>query len=260
MRARDEAASIASTLASLRRQTVVPEIILVDSGSTDGTREIASPLCDQILRLAPSEFSYGRALNRGAAVAAAPIHFALSAHCVPATDTWIEESLAHYGDARVAGTGGGLCGPDGRPLTCTMLQRADDVRAHPTWGFSNHASSWRACVWREFPFNENLPGTEDKEWAWRVLGAGWCIAFDPRLTVDMSHQWTGGVRDRYRRELREARGLASFAPMGAYGLRDLLHDWWSDTPTPARRPPWMHRCLNMSRAAGLAGRYRGRRS
>jgi rhamnosyltransferase len=259
VRARDEEASIGRTLDLLRRQTIVPEIIVVDSGSTDRTLLIAESRCDRILQIAPERFSYGRALNLGAAAATAPIHFALSAHCFPASDMWIERALSLYQLPEVAAAAGALTLPDGRPLTGTVLQHAADARAHPRWGFSNHASSWRAAIWDEFRFDEQLGGTEDKEWAWRVLHAGHAIAYDPGLWVDMSHQWRTSARDAYRRQKREIRGLATFAQLPPYGVRDLLQEWWYDIPADRHRPAWMHRFLNIRRLAGLAGRYQGMR-
>src|SRR5687767_15288768 len=96
MRARDAERTIGRALELLRAQTVEPEIIVVDSGSRDRTIEIAGGLCDELIELSAAEFSYGRALNVGARAAAAPVHFALSAHCFPERADWLERSLAHY--------------------------------------------------------------------------------------------------------------------------------------------------------------------
>ena len=45
-----------------------------------------------------------------------------------------------------------------------------------------------------FPFDESME-REDKEWSWRVLNAGWLIAYDPLLCVSSAHrQWAGCAR------------------------------------------------------------------
>jgi rhamnosyltransferase len=257
VRVKDEAGTLGATLAALRAQTVVPEIIVVDSGSTDGSLEIARRWCDQLVEIAPREFSYGRALNIGARAASAPVHFALSAHCVPARRDWVERALAHYARADVAGTTGDLELPGRVPLSGPFFQDEAFARAHPRWGFSNHASSWRASVWERFAFDESLDYAEDKEWALRVLAAGWVIAVDPDLWVDLSHQWRSGALVFFHRERRAARAMRRFVALPPYGLRELLREWWFDIP-PDHRSALRAR-LNPVRWAGMIGRYAGQR-
>lgn len=257
MRAKDAERTIGRALELLRAQTIEPEIIVIDSGSRDRTAEIARGLADELIELRASEFSYGRALNVGARAAAAAAHFALSAHCFPERTDWLERSLAHYERHDVAATNGIQGFPDGSPVLEPFHQDAAHAHANPFWGFSNHASSWRAAVWEEFPFNERIDYAEDREWSWRVLDAGWVIAFDPELWVDMSHMWRSSL-EFFRRELRAGRAIASFASVPPYRLGDAVREWWAHIPQD-RRPALYHR-LNYRRAAGLAGRYAGLRS
>ena len=257
VRARDEEATIGRTLSALRSQTVEPEVIVVDSGSSDRTVAIAGPLCDRLIRIAPERFTFGHALNVGARAASAEVHFALSAHCFPDQRDWVARALAHYERPDVAGTGGDRTLPDGRALEATLYQDAAHARAHPWWGFSNHASSWRASVWEQFPFDEEIEASEDRDWAFRVLDAGWVIAIDPQLWVRMSHVWRSGVRSFYRRRRREARALAGITSFPAYDLGDVLREWWTALPDTAHAP-MLHR-LDYRRMAGLAGKYAGYR-
>ena len=258
IRCMNEERTLETTLAALRRQTVVPEIIVVDSGSSDGSLEVARRLCDRVIEIPPERFTYGHALNIGARAAGAPIHFALSAHCAPERDDWIERSLEHYERADVAGTHGARALADGRPLAAPFYQNLQHARANPYFGFSNHASSWRASVWEQFPFDERLDYAEDKEWALRVLTAGWVIAVDPLLWVDMSHVWRSGLRTQYRRQKRAARALADITVLPPYGLRDFVREWWSAFPDE-RHAPLAYR-LDPRRMIGLAGKYMGLRT
>lgn len=67
IRALNEGQHIGRLLRGLEQQTVKPdEIILVDSGSTDDTVAIAKAAGCTVVRIAKNEFSFGRALNRGA--------------------------------------------------------------------------------------------------------------------------------------------------------------------------------------------------
>ncbi len=254
VRVKNEAATLERTLSSLRAQTVVPEIIVVDSGSTDGSLEIARGNCDALVEIPSSQFSYGRALNIGAQRASSPFHFALSSHCV-APRHWVEGALAHYDASEVAGVCGTQTFSDKTPVLRPFVQDAAYAAAHPRWGFSNHASSWRAAAWERFPFNEDLDYTEDKEWAHRVLRAGWTIVFDPALWVDMSHGWQNSV-DFYHRQRRATLATSTFISLPRYGLRELAVDWWTDIPRD-RHSRAFHRFVNYRRMAGMLGLYRG---
>jgi rhamnosyltransferase len=258
VRCMNEERTIAATLAAVQRQTVVPEIIVVDSGSTDRSVELARGSSDRVIEIPAERFTYGYALNIGARAAAAPIHFSLSAHCAPERDDWIERSLEHYERADVAGTHGARELPGGHPLERPFYQDAEHARTNPYYGFSNHASSWRASVWEQFSFDERLDYAEDKEWAMRVLTAGWVIAVDPLLWVDMSHVWRSGLRTHYRRQKRAARALADVTAPPPYGLRDCLREWWSALPDE-RHAPLAYR-LDYRRMVGLAGKYAGLRA
>ncbi len=82
------------------------------------------------------------------------------------------------------------------------------------------------------------------------------IAFDPELSVDMSHVWRN-PRVHFRRQRLGARTLAAFADLPRYRLRDCVREWWSGLPDD-RHSPWLYR-LDVRRMAGLAGKYAGHR-
>ena len=257
VRCKDEEKLIERALVSLRRQTVEPEIVVVDSGSRDGTLEIARRYCDQLIEIPAESFTYGYALNVGARSATAPVHFALSSHCHAHREDWIERSLAHYERSDVAAVNGYHALPDGTPLEGVFYQDAAHARTHPFWGLSHHASSWRASVRQEHPFNEELPWAEDREWAIRATAAGWVIAHDPAVSVDMSHAWRT-PRETFRRQRLGTLTIAGFVDLPEYGLRDCVREWWSQFPDDLHSR-WLYR-LDPRRAAGIAGRYAGMRA
>lgn len=227
VRTKDSGRTLGRALELLRAQTIPAEILVVDSGSSDDTLAIARSWADRVIEIPAAGFSFGRALNVGAAAAGAPIHLALSSHAAPPDARWIELSLAQYDRADVAGTSGAPTLPaSSAPLTTTFHQTLQDALAAPYWGFSNTASSWRAAVWKQLPFDETLSACEDKEWALRALAAGWTIAIDPRLRVADAHRAAQGLRHLYRRTRREAEAIASFAPLPPATLGGLLEEWW----------------------------------
>lgn len=259
VRCKDKADTIETTFQSLRAQTRRPEIVVVDSGSTDGTLEIARRYADVLVEIAPEDFTYGGALNAGAARASGDVHFALSAHCSPQFDDWIERSIAQYDNPRVAGTCQARRGPDGTPIEDVYLQTLQDAQWWPHWGFSNHGSSWRASVWEDFPFREDLIASEDKEWSWRVLHQGWTIAYDVRLSVPAGHRREAGVIALHRRVRKENEAMAELGALPRPTPRDLLREWWCHFNPDSRYP---HPVLRFShwRLAELTGAYLGART
>lgn len=252
MRTYNSAATLDECLASLRTQTVMPEIVVVDSGSTDATVEIAVPVADRLVRIPHESFSYGAALNRGAEVASAPVHFALSSHCVVPRRDWIERSLRHYERPDIAATNGQVRRPDGLPLLDTFLLTAETPAPDPLWGFSNHASSWRADLWRREPFDETLIASEDFEWSGRVLALGYAIVFDPALTILGHHLRAQGPVAFYRRSRREFLGASASRAIEPPTLGKAVAEWWSRHPPGTKR---YRQRLSPYRVAVLAGRY-----
>jgi glycosyltransferase involved in cell wall biosynthesis len=261
VRARNKQATIERTLRVLRAQTVQAQVIVVDSGSTDRTLEIARAYDAEIIETPPAEFSYGRALNIGTEHADGDIVFALSAHSAPDTDQWIEWSLEAYQDPAVACTLGHSEGPDRQVLAGPRsVSAADlDLKHNVTWGLSNHASSWRRSVWEDFRFNEEIIACEDKEWMWRVLADGYRMVVDPRLDVGIGHRWAQGPKALYIRTFREWATLAEFVEFDTAPLRAAAVRWWSYFPYPGSRPLWQRR-LNPRRSAEMAGEYLGVRA
>jgi rhamnosyltransferase len=257
VRARDEAENLARCLELLREQQVETalETIVVDGGSRDGTVEAARDGGASVLQLTGGEFSFGGALNLGAASVAGELLVALSAHAFPPDELWLSRLLAPFSNPRVACASGDLYGPEGGELQGRIEQDRVLAQRWPQWGYSNAAGAFRAQLWRARQFRTDLPGCEDKEWAWHWLQQGYVCVIDRELAVAHDHTHDS-VRSIYRRARREAAAFASYLELPPYGARQLITDWWSDlrwydSPLRARAS---HR-----RAARLLGAYAGRR-
>jgi rhamnosyltransferase len=230
MRSLNKGDTIEKSLLSVRAQTAPAEIVVVDSGSTDRTVEIARRYADRVIEIPPESFTYGGALNIGAEAASGDVHFALSAHSTPYHLTWIQDSLDLYARDDVAATNAAARTPRGEVLEGTYYQTAQDVVVDPVWGFSNHGSSWRASVWREHPFREDLAAAEDKEWSWRVLADGWTIAYSPRLAVTVDHRRHAGPVAFTRRILKERGALSAMGAVRPTTAAQALDEWWNPDP------------------------------
>lgn len=221
--------TLAASLASVRSQTVEARVVVVDSGSQDGTLAIARDLGDEVVEMPHSDFSYGRALNVGAAAATTGRLGALSSHTVLPHEEWLAVGLAHLDVGAVAACGG-LHDAEHRPLDAPF--RADDAyfREHRYWGFTNTANVFDTETWRREPFDETLVATEDQEWSWRAVRRGGYVVVDPRLVVSGGHRRNAGVRDYHRRMVSEIRALEHVRPLQRYRLLDAAGDWVRDEP------------------------------
>ncbi len=243
IRVRDEAEPLRRLLAILARQTAEHEVIVVRDG-----RSRAGEPAD----LVADPFSFGGALNLGAEAATGDIVVALSAHAFPRDDEWLARMVAAFGDAQAACAFGPEHRWDGEPLRERVRQDAALALAHPRWGYSNGAGAFRRSLWEQRPFREDLPGSEDREWALWALEAGHVCVLDPALAVDHDHS-RDGLRASFRRYAREARGDALFLDLPP--VRP-VREWWTEQG-------W-HRSkararLDPRRMARLAGTWWGRR-
>ena len=187
----NEEAHIDRLLTGVVRQTHVPEeIIVVDSGSTDATLAIASAFPVEIVTIAPEDFSFGRALNLGLASTSTDVAVLASAHVYPLYDTWIERLTAPFAGPETAITyGRQQTPPNGRFSERRILDqwfpaRSVELQRHP---FCNNANAAiRRSVWAEQPYDEDLTGLEDLDWAKRAPAAGQLLSYVAEAPVAQS--------------------------------------------------------------------------
>lgn len=257
VRCRDEVRGIGRLIDGLRAQTVGNsiEIVVVDSGSRDGTLEEVRRRGVEPIEISPAEFTYGRALNLAAAAASAPLCAAISAHARPLDEGWAARMMSAFENPRIACAFGQRVGPDLEPLTGPLLQDVKHADAFPFIGYSNSAGGFRRELWARRPFDERLVASEDREWAWYWLKQGWLVLLDPALAVHHSHADEGPLRT-FVRARTYVSGTRQFRELEPMSLRAALAEWW--------RGPHLHRSnvrarLDPRRMAQLAGKYAGLR-
>jgi rhamnosyltransferase len=201
------------------------EIILVDSGSTDATLNIAAKFGVKIIYISPEEFSFGRALNRGCRDASGEILVFISAHCYPVYSDWLERLTEPFKDPSVALSFGGQTGDDTTKFSERQIfslwfpGESDYAQKEP---FCNNANAAiRKLVWEQYPFNEELTGLEDIAWAKQMQEKGYLIAYNADAVIVHVHNETPEqVKNRYR---REAIALKSIFPGELFSFWDFIH-------------------------------------
>jgi rhamnosyltransferase len=258
VRCKDEVADIGRTLDLLAGQTVADrsEVIVVDSGSTDGTVDVVRSAGVRLVEIPAATFTYGGALNTGCELATAPLVVALSAHAFPPDERWLERVVAAFDDETIACAVGYETAPDGGRLDAPIVQDLALARRNPRWGYSNASGAFRTELWHERQFREDMPASEDKEWALHWLERGWRCLVDPALAVEHDH---GGESAplTYQRAFREWESLPMYADVDPYGLGAVAREWWRGDPA---WPSAMRARISWRRAAKLAGKYRGLRA
>jgi len=166
------------------------EVIVLDSGSQDRTLEIARSFPVRIETIPVECFTFGSALNVGAALAQGEYLVFLSAHCLPRERSWLRELMKPFvSDPLVAATYGRQQPMPGvNPLEERGLEQAYTLQADNTVraSFSNANSAVRKCVWQDFPFDEEIASGEDFLWAYR-LPVPYTIQYVHEASVFHSH-------------------------------------------------------------------------
>jgi rhamnosyltransferase len=206
IRAYNEESHIDRLLQGINQQTFVQaEVVLVDSGSTDRTVEIAENAGVKVVHIEPTEFTFGRSLNLGISNTTNELVVLASAHVYPVYPDWLAKLLEPFQDDKVALTYGKQCGGTGSKFSEKQIfnqwfpNGARPIQDHP---FCNNANAaLRKSLWEEYPYDETLPGLEDLDWANRIMLRGKIIRYVPEAEIIHVHQETpGGVYHRYQRE------------------------------------------------------------
>jgi 2-desacetyl-2-hydroxyethyl bacteriochlorophyllide A dehydrogenase len=188
------------------------EVLLVDSGSTDRTRDIAAANGARIVRLRSEDFTFGHSLNVGVKESRGKFIAILSAHAIPFDEAWLDRLVAPLRRDHVAMVYGGQRGheiskfAEARDFERMFPQQQHD-EVDPETPFANNANSAiRRDLWDQHPFDEGLPGLEDIEWAKYWMERGRTVSYEPAAGIIHVHTETWAqVRRRYHREGMAAR-------------------------------------------------------
>ncbi|HED66685.1 MAG TPA: glycosyltransferase [Planctomycetes bacterium] len=190
------------------------ELLVVDSGSTDGTVAAARAAGARVLEIPKDTFQHGRTRNLGISETSGEIVCLLTQDAIPIGPDYIANLVGPYRSANVDGVyARQYPRPDCDPILRERLRRWSASRDTPTLSvlapgdpeasralferlppieryltscFDDVASSVRRSTWERIPYPERDFG-EDVAWAREVLLAGGAIAFEPSAEVEHSH-------------------------------------------------------------------------
>ncbi|MBE2317416.1 glycosyltransferase [Solirubrobacter sp. CPCC 204708] len=217
-------------LSAVRAQRVDAEVelLIMDSGSTDGSLELAERYGATIHRLPKGEFSHGGTRNRMVELARGEYVVFITQDATPAHDGWLAAVLEGFQQADDVAL---VFGPhDARPdashmIKCEMerhfatfgdgitLQRLGrsareiaDYRAFPgrLSFFSDVNGAVAKWAWRQIPYR-TVPYAEDQLLGREMIEAGFAKAYHPEMRVLHSHDYPPA--QFFRRYFDEFRSL-----------------------------------------------------
>lgn len=249
----------------LAQETPWPfEVIVVDSGSRDGSVDLVRQRGVRCEQIPASEFGHGRTRNYLASLSKGEFLVFVTQDARPASPHWLRDLVqACDSDDSVAGAfGPHRAHPEARHVTHyelnqhfagfgdkqSVVRMEDPARfaADPGYRqflhfFSSNNACLRRSVWERIPLPE-VAFAEDQTWALRIIEAGYGKAFAPGATVYHSHDF--GIWETLQRNFDESR---SFNLYFGYRLQGSLVQALKSAVYLARRD------LGWLRDSGLRG-------
>jgi len=187
------------------------EVIVVDSGSVDGTPEIAASYPARLHSIAPAEFHHARTRNYLATLARGKYLVYLNADAFPTSTNWLQSMLSGFSDPAVGAVyGRQLPKPDSqleRQVTLDAVygekRIVKDFSRKQELGYmyyflSTVNAAIRKDVWEATRFPEHLKVYEDVGIAKLILDQGWSVLYEPDAAVYHSHNYSlWGLFKRY---------------------------------------------------------------
>lgn len=217
------------------------EIIVVDSGSTDRTLQIAEEFGVKLIKIESRDFTFGYSLNIGCEAGVGDFLVFVSAHIVPINNQWLSNLLAPFSDKNIAMVYGRQIGTKESKFSEQMdfnrLFTLSSVNSNLPLSYANNANSAiRKNLWEKRHFDEYLFGLEDIEWARNLTQQGFIIHYEPSAAIYHIHEekWSQ-VFNRYRREAIAAVRIGLDEPpqvkLGAMSFfMNTVHDIFNSFP------------------------------
>ena len=252
VRSFNEGWALRQTLPALREQSLSDwELIVIDSGSTDGSVDLIRAMHPaHFVQIRPEEYNPSRVMNQGMRLARAERVIFLNADATPQGPEWLRPLAdALLDPATAAVFGRQIPRPDCQAVYAHDYDRCFGThRESAEWEhfFSMVSSGLRKDIWSKRGFREDLQYSEDDEYTRWCRAQGYKVIYCPESVVMHSHNYSPG--QAFRRSFGEAKALAAVwtRPPGEVNWpRTVLLGWLSDL-----RRDWVY-CRRSGRLSEL---------
>jgi rhamnosyltransferase len=184
------------------------ELIIVDSGSTDGTLKAAQKFGAKIFEIPSHEFNHGNTRDYGISKASCEVVVLMVQDAVPNDSSLLEIIYQRFSDAEVAGVyvrqipqlnanlliknrlnnwvTGRTVSETKKIKSLNWYESLSAMEKFLLCSFDNVCSAIRKSVWKNHKFGFTSFG-EDIDWAERVLKTGFKISYEASVAVIHSH-------------------------------------------------------------------------
>lgn len=235
MRSFNEGWALRETLPALKAQEYRHwELIVIDSGSTDGSVELiraAEP--KHFIQIEHRTYNPSRVMNHGMELARSGFGIFLNADATPQGPTWLRPLVNALRDPLAAAVfGRQVPRPDCQAVFAHDYERCfgrDRESARWDHFFSMVSSGLRKDIWERRGFLEKMQYSEDDEYTRWCRAHGYNVVYVPESVVMHSHNYT--PQQAYQRSFGEAKALAAVwegSPADFNWPRTVLCGWLND--------------------------------
>ncbi|HYG23553.1 MAG TPA: glycosyltransferase [Verrucomicrobiae bacterium] len=213
VRSFNEAWALRETLPALQEQEYRKwELIVIDSGSSDGSVELIQRARPRyFIQIKPEEYNPSRVMNLGMKLTSSDFAIFLNADATPQNSNWLRPLVDGLQDPRIAAVfGKQIPRPGCRAVFAHDYERCfGPSRESAQWEhfFSMANSGIRKDVWSQRGFLEAMQYSEDDEYTRWCCAQGYRVLYVPESVVMHSHNYS--PQQAFKRSYGEARALAA---------------------------------------------------
>ncbi len=171
-----------------------PEIVIIDSSSTDGTKEFATKEGCKVIQIKPEDFTHAYTFNLGVKNSGNEIIIFASVDIIPKNTLWLFRLLEPFKDEKVAG----VFSKQEPIKNFNLIEEFKLKKIFRDNGttlanFSNASGAIRREILTKIKYNENVPyphiGGEDQQIIVEIKKRGYKIIYEPKSIVYHSHKY-----------------------------------------------------------------------